>query len=62
MERNLHKQGALLEPQLGTPHFAALLLELLVLSHGTVVLATRLLAATVPSLSRVYYRCAVVCE
>ena len=57
----LHAQGAILEPQLGSPRFAGLLLELLVLSHGTVVLVTRALAAVEPSLSGTYYRCAPLC-
>ena len=51
------RQGALLEPQLGTVRYAALLLELLLLSHGTVVLVTWTIAAVAPSWSGVYYRC-----
>ncbi len=53
-------QGALLEPQLGSLPYAALLLELLVLSHGMILPVTRAVAAVAPSFSDVYYRCALL--
>ncbi len=53
-------QGAILEPQLGLVPYAALLLELLVLSHGMVLAVTRAVAAVAPSYSDMYYRCGLL--
>ena len=53
-------QGAILEPQLRSLPYAALLLELLVLSHGMVLAVTRAVAAVAPSYSDVYYWCALL--
>ena len=50
------QQGATLEPQLGSARYAALLLELLVLSHGMMLPVTRAIAAVAPFYSNVYYR------
>lgn len=53
-------KGAELEPTMGSARFSGLLLELLALSHGLVVLTSRLLASAMPSLSRYYYRCSLI--
>ena len=53
-------QGAILEPQLGSGRYAALLLELLVLSHGMILPVTKAVAMVAPSYSDLYYRCALL--
>ena len=55
-------QGAILEPQLGPSRYAALLLELLVLSHGMVLVLARAIATVAPSWSGVYYRCVLLSD
>jgi hypothetical protein len=50
----LHLQGVLLEPRLGSLRFAGLLLELLLLSHGLVVVAAAGAAAYIPEWSHLW--------
>ncbi len=41
-------QGTMLEPRMGSPKFAALLLELLLLSHGLVVGVSAVASSYIP--------------
>jgi rhomboid domain-containing protein 1 len=53
-------QGAMLEPRMGSPKFAGLLLELLLLSHGLVVAASAAASACIPDYKYLWFStCAV---